>query len=349
MNDDRPARLAEQFDVHIAGCEWLGSPFYAGLLRRLEAELGRAGAFTGLLAPYAASPWEDAVPLRMLGAVHRLVLRGDAPGLARHFPSTGGDGDADACVAPLLALVEDRRAFVADVMTRPPQTNEVGRSAALAGGFCWIARETKRPLATLELGASAGLNSRWDRYRYEQDAVAFGPAASPLRFTSLWNAPPPFDTEVRVVARHGCDRDPIDATTPDGRIALLSYVWPDQTERLERLRGALAVAREAPMTVDAAAVAEWLPARLAQRRDDATTVVFHSIVWQYLDAGTRASVRSSLAAAAAANDAPLVWLRLEPDEPTYDVTLRATVWPGGTEHHLANATPHLGPVEWLVP
>ena len=42
--------------------------------------------------------------------------------------------------------------------------------------------ETGRPLRLLEIGASAGLNLRFDRYRYEQDDEAWGPRDSPRGF-----------------------------------------------------------------------------------------------------------------------------------------------------------------------
>src|SRR5262249_27361920 len=136
---------------------------------------------------------------------------------------------------------DSRRAFIADVMTRPPQTNEVGRSAALAPGFCWVAQRTRHSLALLELGSSAGLNSRWDQYRYEHNGVGFGPVDSPLQFSGYWTGVPPFDVKVEVVSRQGCDRDPVDASSDDGQLTLLSYVWPDQAARLDRLRAALDV------------------------------------------------------------------------------------------------------------
>ena len=64
-------------------CEQLGSPLYASLLESaaLDAEAG--------------GPAVGEVPaIRMLGAAHRLVLEGDAPGLARFYPSAGGDSTA---------------------------------------------------------------------------------------------------------------------------------------------------------------------------------------------------------------------------------------------------------------
>jgi hypothetical protein len=340
--------LAEQFEAAALGCEAFGSPFYAALLRALAPHADADADMAALLAPYRSASWEDVIGIRFLGGVHRLVLTGRAPAVARHYPSVGGDGDALACAPAVVALVPEHRDTLADVLTRPPQTNEVGRSAALAAGFCWIAKRTSAEIATLELGSSAGLNSRWDQFRYEQGETAFGPEGSPVRFAELWSAPPPFGTPVRVVARRGCDRDPIDATTEDGRLTLLSYVWPDQRDRFERLRAACQIAARVPVRVDAAPIADWLPARLDERPDDATTVVFHSIVWQYLDAPTRDVVRAALATAGERGPAPLAWLRLEPDDETYDVKLRATIWPEGEEHVLARTEPHLAPIEWLA-
>jgi hypothetical protein len=37
----------------------------------------------------------------------------------------------------------------------------------LIGGFLRVAAMTRRPLRLLEVGSSAGLNLRWDHYRYE--------------------------------------------------------------------------------------------------------------------------------------------------------------------------------------
>ena len=51
---------------------------------------------------------------------------------------------------------------------------------------------------------------------------------------------------MRIVERNGYDIAPIDVTGADGEMTVLSYVWPDQSARLERLRGAIAVARNVP-------------------------------------------------------------------------------------------------------
>ena len=105
-------------------------------------------------------------------------------------------------------------------------------------------KDTGLPLRVLELGASAGLNLHFDRYRYEQDGKAYGPEDSPVRFTDHWlQGVPPFETPMEVAERGGCDFAPIDPTTDEGRLSLLSYMFPDQMPRYELLREALDVAR----------------------------------------------------------------------------------------------------------
>ena len=154
------------------------------------------------------------------------MLEGRAPALARHYASAGGDDDPHAAWIALDALLATDPALE-PYLARPPQTNEVSRAAALVGGFLTVAREYGLPLRLLEIGASAGLNLRFDHYRYESGGIAFGDPASPVRFVDRWEGTPPFDVACTIVAREGCDVSPVDPTTPDGRLTLASYVWPE--------------------------------------------------------------------------------------------------------------------------
>lgn len=350
---DRRAALAETLRRQAVGCEMLGSPLYADLCRRLATDAEADGPVWDLLADHAEAPLGAAYVLRLLGGAHRLALDGEAAALARHLPSTGGDGDHDGVWSALHELLAAPPAGLLDALTRPPQTNEVARSASLVGGFLIVAGETGLPLRVLEIGASAGLNLRFDHFRYEQGGQGYGPLGAPVRFAGLWaQGTPPFDAPLEVSRRAACDIDPVDATTPDGRLTLLSYVWPDQRERFERTAAAIDIAARVPATVDRADAASWLHDRLRTPTPGTATVVFHSIMWQYLTAATRDAVRQAIetAGAGATADAPVAWLRLEPlDDPLTYPELRLSVWPGGEERLLANCSFHLGPVEWLEP
>jgi hypothetical protein len=337
--------------IHQLACSGMGSPFYADLLDRMADDVLAGGPVGRFLADQLETSYEEAVPLRFLGGVHRLVLAGRAPELAARFPSVGGDGDAVAAWPALLSVLDSHPDAVRDALTRPPQTNEVGRSAALVGGFLVVARDTGLPLRVLEVGSSAGLNLRFDRYWYESDGTGYGDAASPVRFAGLWaDGQPPFGAPITIADRRGCDRDPIDAGTEDGRLTLLSYVWPGQTERFTMLRAALDVARDVPVAIDRAGIPDWLARQLDEPAPGRATVVFHSIVWQYLTDTERATAEATLATTGerATRDTPLAWLRLEPSADLTHTELRVTTWPSGEERLLARCHYHLGPMQWLA-
>ena len=171
MSDPELVRVIRIYEL---ACNSMGSPFYGQLLDQMAVDVAAGGPVGRFLASHLDSTYEEAVPLRLLGGLHRLVLSGHAPELAARFPSVGGDGDAARAWPPLLDTLEAHGAAVRDALTRPPQTNEVGRSASLVGGFLVVARDTRLPLRVLEVGSSAGLNLRFDRYWYEADGATFG-------------------------------------------------------------------------------------------------------------------------------------------------------------------------------
>jgi hypothetical protein len=341
--------VAENLRRQALGCRYMGSSFYAALLEAMVDDLEAGGPVWALLEPHASEPFDAAYHLRLLAGVHRMVLVGAAPALAAHFPTTGGDGDVEAMVPAYLGLLAERPEPVLDALRRPPQTNEVGRSAALAGGLATVARRTALPLHLLEIGTSAGLNLRLDRYWYEQDGHGWGDSSAAVRFVDLWSpARPPLEAGAVIATRRGCDRDPIDAGGSEGALTLLSYVWPGQDARFAMLRDALAIAGRFPVEIDRADAVEWLSARLAQPHAGFATVVMHSVFWQYLPQEARGSIVAIFAAAGARATpaAPLAWLRLEPSSTGAALELRVTTWPGGADVVLATAGFHAGPVDW---
>jgi hypothetical protein len=348
------ADIARDFRWQAEWCGRLGSPLYRMLLEHAAGEIERGGPAAMVLDDPATGTTErdGALPgaraLRLMGAVHRLVLEGGAPELARFYPSAGGtvgEGVREA-FSDVLAR---RREEIAREMRRPVQTNEPGRSAGLLGGFLQLADETGLPLRLLEVGASAGLNLRWDRYRYTAPNGAWGDPGSPLRFDPAFTAGnPPLHVRPEIAERRGCDPGPLDPRAREDRLTLQSYVWPDQSERFAQLRGALDVAAQVPATVDRAGAAEWLEGVLAEPRPGVASVVFHSVVLPYLgEAGVIALARAIEGAGARATPAaPLAWLSLEAGAEQADV--RLTTWPGGESRVLAHATFHGPPVRWLA-
>jgi hypothetical protein len=149
-----------------------------------------------------------------------------------------------------------------------------------------------------------------------------GDPSSSLRFMGDWfsNAPDVPRIGATAISKRGCDISPIDVTQPDEEARLLSFVWPDQRLRLERLRHAIAIAKTHRPIIDAASADEWIAQQLA-RPSDRATLIFHSIVWQYLGNETQNKLRQAIhvAGKSATAAAPLVWARMEPAGPVADI------------------------------
>jgi hypothetical protein len=294
----------------------------------------------GVLYGHEEDPAPSALALRLMGAVHRLVLSGEAPELAAHYPSAGGEpGEA---WPPFLDVLRERRDVLRELVERPVQTNEAARCAALLGGFLEVAGATALPLRLLEVGASAGLNLAFDRYRYELGGERWGPEDSPVTIRAALTGRPRLETPLEVAARAGCDARPLDPSSPEDRLTLTSYVWADQTERLARLRGALEVAAETGVGVENVRAPDWVEERLREETPGVTSVVFHSIVMQYLPEDERERFEHAVRAAPGS----VAWLRMEPAGQLTDLCL--TLWPDGEERLLARAGYHGDPVEWLA-
>lgn len=191
------------------------------------------------------------------------------------------------------------------VLTRSTQTNEAGRCATLLPSLAAISIAEAKPLALLEVGASAGLGLYPDRYAYEYDDgttvtrlaprpdVGRSPVAPVLRCVTTGEVPVPAALPP-VVWRAGIDLNPLDVGNPDDVSWLEALVWPEQEFRRARLRQAVAIARQDPPLLVAGDLNEELLGLAAQAPDDAALVVFHSAVMGYLSAAGRAEFRQAV-------------------------------------------------------
>lgn len=346
--------LVEAFRTQAGACGRLGSPMYAELLDALAHDIEADGETAGVLRGHEEDPGPSALALRIAGSLHRLVLAGEEPGLARYYPTTGGSWSLESAWPVLIDVLGRRREALRRLLVQPPQTNEVGRSAGLLGGLLLLAGRFGLPVRLLEVGASGGLNLNADSFHYEDDrGRAWGPSDSPVRLDGAWRGrTPDLSVDLRIAERLGCDVAPVDVTTEDGRLTLTSYVWPDMEERHRRLRGAFELARRMPVAVrqqDAASFVESVVPAAGR-----LTVVWHSVMWQYLPDEQQRRVHDRLATvgALAGADSPLAHLYAEPVRPERDADHEFWVcleqWPGGGQRELlGRIAPHGLPVDWV--
>ncbi|MCW2805732.1 MAG: hypothetical protein JWN06_3949 [Propionibacteriaceae bacterium] len=278
MDFDPGMNLAEQFRAHAGDRDHL----YAHATRGMADDWEAGGPVRQICAGYEDSPPRLMIHLRLLAGIFRLVLTGRAVELRPFYPCLGGQQPPDQAWPLMRAAAAEHIAELRGALDVAPQTNEVGRSAALLTGlFDLVGAAGCDRVRLLELGASAGLNLLLDQFYFSGEGWQYGPADSPVCFPDAVEGPvrpSPF----RLTDRRGCDLEPVDVTTEEGRVMLTSFVWPFDLHRHARLAAVLPLAERSPPTVDAASAGEWLAEQLKGPAEPGElTVVWHSITRMY--------------------------------------------------------------------
>lgn len=344
-----PDHVLRCFEHQALACELLGSPFTSRVCALIGARLTSHSRFGARIAHWPETAMSDVLALRAAGGLNALARSGKCPELTAAYPPNALDDEQ--LWSGISAAIAVHDWFLHDYLDSPPQTNEVARSGSLLGGALHLASATGLPLDVYEIGSSAGLNLGFDRYRYDLGAGSWGSDAEGVRITQDWKGPlPPLDAPLSLWRRQGCDQNPLDPSTEEARTRLLSYCWPDQSARKERLEAALmSMARCGPRVVRADA-ADWVETHFsAPPEAGRVRTLMHSIVWQYLPPAVKARIEAAMALAgsAATAEAPVAWLRVEPREGDPHATVSLTLWPGDGTRDLGHADFHGRFTHWL--
>jgi len=351
MDTDNLAQLREIFLTQARYCEELDSPFMVRLCRLFARHLQADDATACYLIdlPKPASFWNQALPLRVAGALHALVLSDQCPELKAVYPPHHDEVSDAALWAAVSHAMRKHADFFMAFLDSVPQTNEVRRSCVLLPGFLTIARETGLPFTVSELGASAGINLCWDSFGYQLGDHAWGDPNSGVMMTPDWRGnPPPAAVPITVAERAACDMAPVDFRNANARLRLLSYIWADQADRFTRTENALTILAAKDYTVEKATIDDWLPQRLSRDTTGMVHVICHTITWQYLseDSDKRSRALIATAGSKATPKAPLAWLHLEPDGKSPGAAITLTLWPDGTQRYLGRADYHGRWIDW---
>jgi hypothetical protein len=324
--------LADRFRAHAGNSEHL----YGYAMRGMAADWEAGGPTRIACQGYETAPPGAMIQLRLLAGVFRLVLTGQAPELVPFYPCLGGTEPASRAWPVMRDVIAAHIDDIHAALAVAPQTNEVGRSAALlAGLFDLVAASGVHNIRLLELGASAGLNLLLDQYAFRGDSWEYGPRDSKVQLTNAIVGPVrvvPFE----IVSRAGCDLSPVDAATADGQLLLTSFVWPFDLDRHRRLEAAFAIAASHPVRVDKAAASEWLPQAPTVAEPQTLTVVWHSMTQMYWSADELGAVETILASSGAKQCLGEVGLEFDPNGlPGAEPELRTRLWSPD-----ASPTPH---------
>ena len=230
------------------------------------------------------------------------------------------------------------------------QTNEVGRCAYLYPAFALVAELSRRPLVIIELGASAGLNLMWDRYRYEYDGDTVcgqRDAAVVIQSTFRGGRRPTLPERAPlVVDRVGVDLEPIDVRDRDQTAWLSALVWPEHRARAALLASALTLAQNAPPRIVRGDALTCLPDLLREAGRDAAVCVTHTHTLYQMTEDRRAALTAFLDESS--RHLPLYRVSAEWLSTTHPV-VELTSWAGADvdTQRLAFCDPHGGWIEWL--
>ncbi|HZQ38994.1 MAG TPA: DUF2332 domain-containing protein [Dehalococcoidia bacterium] len=343
-----PAELARRFRL-FAEHECHGrSPLY----ERLSYAIAEDGE---LLRLAAEARQGQPVPNLLFGAVHFLLLRGEGPELARFFRTLGGTDRLDDEPFPVFRAfcLAQWREIAAIVRARLVQTAHARRCALLLPAFELASRAFEhRPLALIEVGASAGLNLVWDRYGYAYaDGRRAGGEAAPLQLTCDLRGPlaPPLPERLPAVGwRIGLDLNPIDLADQDEARWLAALIWPDEPGRAQLLREAIAALAVDPPRLVPGDALETLPAVLADVPSGLSLCMYHSFTLNQFSPEGRQRFANLVGAAAQQRELALISLEaLSRASPVPELTL--SLGPGLAPRLLARCDAHGAWIEWLDP
>jgi hypothetical protein len=156
------------------------------------------------------------------------------------------------------------------------------------------------------------------------------------------------DVTLDIRERAGCDLLPIDPGNAADRERMLSFIWPDQTDRLERTRAAFDIAAAQEERVERADALDWLERRTADLAEGVAHVIYSTIAWQYIPESARIRGEEIIRAAGAraTKEAPLAWARMEIDGNSPGTGLTLILWPSGEEHLVGRADFHGRWIDW---
>lgn len=244
------------------------APLYSHLAKRVAQEPDIAKMLT------AAAPTQQ-LPVLLFAGVHYLLLAKPQDPLAAHYPNMRSDPplhtrpshQSSSFIEPKAKLEESAAAdefvrfvreyaesLMALLATRTTQTNEISRCNWFLFPMARLRSEIK-DIARIDIGSSAGLTLLFSNLTYD---IRPGHLVMPqrqrehqlvLRCDVRGEPPTPVDVP-HMNWSMGLDLSPVDVRDDDQMRWLEACVWPEQVERFQRLKSAIAMARELGVTVE---------------------------------------------------------------------------------------------------
>ena len=290
------------------------------------------------------------VPNLLFGAAHFLLLKGNEHKLKEFYPSLISNPKPpigsfeyfkDFCLLNINKIIQI-------LQTKLVQTNEVRRCGYLYPIFSFIYEKTKKPLALIEIGTSAGLQLLWDKYSYtinKNDLV--GNLDSTLQIsTECIGDELPFlkPTSPPVSTRIGIDLNLVDLTNEKELLWLKALIWPEHKERLTLFEQAANYVVDAPIQFvegDGVTLLKTFVDKIAM---DQSICIYHTHVANQMPIETRKSLLNMIESIGKNRDVFHIYNNIQ------DKYLHLDYYINGLEHTqtIAETDGHGRWFKWLV-
>ena len=286
------------------------SPIYEELALAVARDRGVLGFVLDSAAPNSR---RGRLPVLFFAATHDVILSRPTSPIAAIYR---GEVEADP-VAPFFQLLADDRDAIAERMrTRSVQTNEVGRSAAIAAAVALCTTGDFRSIGLVEIGPSAGLNLAFDSYRIDYTRGAdfigsTGPVDSPVHLSCELRGDldiPLPGPDIAIDVRIGIDAAPIDITDPEQSRWLRACLWPGIPDRPDRLAAAIQLVGTAPPPILCGDAVTDLPGVLAALPEAIAPIVISTWALAYIPTAGRAQILHDLDELGARRDLTFITL-----------------------------------------
>ena len=268
------ASIADRFVRFASETRTYAGPLYEALSTQIAADADLLAVARHVRLP--------PVPNVFFAAVHFLLIGAPAHELSAFYGSL-----TDNPLLPAGAYPAFRRFVLANIaelipllQTRITQTNEVSRCSYLLPAFADVHRRAGgRPLALIDVGCSAGLHLRWDRYHYDYGVRQVGDPRAPVSIVCELRGPvmPPLpDAFPECRFRIGIDLNPVDVADPIERRWFDALIWPDHAARRRLAAAAIDALVRDPVTIVKGNAVEILAPQLADVPSDAVLLVYNS-------------------------------------------------------------------------
>ncbi|GAA0611429.1 DUF2332 domain-containing protein [Virgibacillus siamensis] len=233
------------------------------------------------------------IPNLLFGAVHYLLLQGRKHPLREFYPSlvTAPRNERNAFPYFKNFCIRYAEEIKFILKNKLVQTNEVQRCAYLYPVFCTIYQQTKRPLALIEIGSSAGLQLLWDHYSYSyNNSKIYGNRASIVQLTSEireGNIPTNLSVIPPVNFRLGVDIHISDLTNEMEYLWLKALIWPEHKERQEIFETSVKQLRLNPPQLREGDGVTLLPKIVGHIPDDSIICIYHTHVANQMPDSTK--------------------------------------------------------------